>query len=886
MSKNEVSAGVMIPAWRPAPLALAAILTLTLVVSMPTSRPATIKSTPVASTGAWRTYHHDNARTGFDSTLPQVQSVTTGWTSAAMDGQIYASPLVYNGVVYAATLNNTVYAINQATGAILWSKNLGIPQATGWVCGNVAPMGILATPVIDTAANRIYAVAEIAGATPTYRLFGLDLGAGGNIVLNTVIAPTGFDWKIQQQRGALTLANGYVYIPFGGRAGDCFDGATPYYGYVEAAPTSGVGSPIDFRTPSQAESVWSPGGVVVDDTTGNVFIPTGNAIPCAGATMSDAIVKVSATLSSPTYFQPPDWQANWCGPDSDLGSASPVLISPSLMFMAGKRGGGFLLDPTNFTGVNNGQLFPPRSPYTQAEVCLSDHTAATYGSFAYAAPYTYLECEGNGLVALSTNTSAPSFVPCASTSCPAPNWRAGGTTTFGAPMVAAGAVWAASNNGLSAFNAATGALIYQSASFGVNRFVTPAEAGGSVYVPSNTVMRSFNMVFACVGTPLSTTYFNWYDKASPGMLNDNIHIVNPGASVSSGCVTVSGFPGVGWTAGAGQETYVTLPAGTIGGPVAVTVNSGPPVLASQRVQYYQTFNEVWAASASQAMTIGYFNWFDKASPGMSNDNIHLLNPGGTSASVTVSLPGATSQVATVAPGAEALVTFPAGSIGGPVTVSSTQPVLASQRVQYYQSFNEVWASGAAQAATTSYFNWFDKASPGMYNDNIHLLNPGATSADVTVSLPDGTARLATVAPGAEANVTFPPGKIGGPVTVSSTQPVLASQRVQYYQSFNEVWASSAAQAVTTSYFNWFDKASPGMFNDNIHLLNPGATSAMVTVSLPGATSQVVTVTAGAEANVTFPAGKIGGPVTVSSTQPVLASQRVQYYQSFNEVWAG
>jgi hypothetical protein len=60
--------------------------------------------------------------------------------------------------------------------------------------------------------------------------------------------------------------------------------------------------------------------------------------------------------------------------------------------------------------------------------------------------------------------------------------------------------------------------------------------------------------------------------------------------------------------------------------------------------------------------------------------------------VTVSLPGATSQVTTVAAGAEAYLTFPAGVIGGPVTVSSTQPVLASQRVQYYSSFNEIWAS--------------------------------------------------------------------------------------------------------------------------------------------------------------------------------------------------
>jgi hypothetical protein len=115
--------------------------------------------------------------------------------------------------------------------------------------------------------------------------------------------------------------------------------------------------------------------------------------------------------------------------------------------------------------------------------------------------------------------------------------------------------------------------------------------------------------------------------------------------------------------------------------------------------------------------------------------------------------------------------------------------------------------------------------------------------------------------------------------------VLASQRVQYNQTFNEVWASSAARAVTTSYFSWYDKASPGMMADNIHLLNPGGTAASVTVSLVGAVAQTVTLGAGAEAVLSFPAGKIGGPVTVSSNQPVLASQRVQYYQSFNEVWA-
>ena len=335
---------------------------------------------------------------------------------------------------------------------------------------------------------------------------------------------------------------------------------------------------------------------------------------------------------------------------------------------------------------------------------------------------------------------------------------------------------------------------------------------------------------------------------------------------------------------AGTEAFTTFPQGTIGGPVMV--NSDQTLLVSQRVQYYQSFNEVWAETAAQAATTSYFQWFDHvSSPGFTNDNIHVLNPGTTTATVTVTL-GASHQTLTVAAGAETYTSFP-GMIGGPVTVSSTIPVLASQRVQYFNSFNEVWAEAASQATAVSYFNWFDKASVGMLNDNIHVFNPGVTTANVTVSLPSGTAQVQNVAAGTEVFFSLPAGNIGGPltVTVNSGPPVLASQRVQYFQSFNEVWSESAAQASTTLHFTWYDKvSSPGFTNDNIHLLNPGATSATVQVALPGATTQTVTVAAGTEAFVSFP-GKIGGPVTITSTVAILSSQRVQFFQSFNEIWA-
>jgi len=290
-----------------------------------------------------------------------------------------------------------------------------------------------------------------------------------------------------------------------------------------------------------------------------------------------------------------------------------------------------------------------------------------------------------------------------------------------------------------------------------------------------------------------------------------------------------------------QITAVTL-AGTVSTvDVTVTTPSGTSPISLQ-----DQFTFTGLAS--------YFQWFDLASAGMVNDNIHLLNTSGATANITVTLPGARGINVSLVSGLGTYVTFGAGHIGGPVVVNADQAILASQRVQYLQTFNEVWARNAAQAATTSYINWYDRASAGMFNDNIHLLNPGTASADVTVSLMGATPKSVTVAAGAETYVNFPAGTIGGPVKVSSTQPVLASQRVQFYSSFNEVWAESAARASMTGYVNWFDKASTGMYNDNIHLLNPGSIDADVTVSMGATALPLVKVVPGGEMYVTFPAG--------------------------------
>jgi len=87
-------------------LSLIALLALALSLS-PQAKPISIQPHLSAASGAWTVYHNDNAHTGSDPTLPPVSSVGTGWVSPVLDAQIYASPLVFNGNVYTATLNDS-----------------------------------------------------------------------------------------------------------------------------------------------------------------------------------------------------------------------------------------------------------------------------------------------------------------------------------------------------------------------------------------------------------------------------------------------------------------------------------------------------------------------------------------------------------------------------------------------------------------------------------------------------------------------------------------------------------------------------------------------------------------------------------------------------------
>jgi len=217
-------------------------------------RPYQLAPRLTASPGAWPTYHMDNTRSGNDVNEPTFGTVTNLWTSAQLDGQIYAEPLVVGTTVYVATEGDSVYALDAASGAQIWRTNIGTPvSGSSLPCGNISTVGITSTPVIDTTTNILYAVGLVTG--PQDIMVAINLSSGAKLWSRNIDV-TGLDPAIQGQRAALSLSGGYVYAPFGGRWGDCGS----YHGWVVAAPTNGTGPLIGL---AQSEHVELP--VLADD---------------------------------------------------------------------------------------------------------------------------------------------------------------------------------------------------------------------------------------------------------------------------------------------------------------------------------------------------------------------------------------------------------------------------------------------------------------------------------------------------------------------------------------------------------------------------------------------------------------------------------------------
>jgi hypothetical protein len=444
------------------------------------------------------TYHNDLSRSGLNAsesalTLQNVNSAQFGKLfQFAVDGYVYAQPLYVTNVqianlgarnvVYVATQHDSVYAFDAnsnlgSNAQPLWHVSfVNANGATTVPSGDVytAPspdivpeIGITGTPVIDRASQTLYVVAFTKeNGAYVQRLHALDItnGAertGSPVAIVASIPGTAsdsinghlaFNAKTQLQRCALMLYNNTIYIEWAS-----FGDAPPYHGWVISYDAATLAQKAVYcDTPDGNEGgIWMGGSAPSVDTSGNIYLVTGNgdfSAASGGRNYGDSVLRLNPdTLALADYFTPHD-QATLAANDLDLGSSGALLLPdqpgahPHLLLMGGKLGTLYLLDRDNL-----GKFHATSDAIVQT---LPSATNGLYGMPAYFNGNLYVFGQSgfplcfkmqNGLVVTTPTSQANTSYP-----------RLGATPSISANGTQNGIVWSIERSGtgvLHAYNA-------------------------------------------------------------------------------------------------------------------------------------------------------------------------------------------------------------------------------------------------------------------------------------------------------------------------------------------------------------------------------------------------------------------------------------------------
>ena len=500
------------------------------------------------------TYRDDLARDGADTTESVLTPTNVNSSSFGLlrmltvDGKVDAQPLYLSqlsiagakhDVVFVATENDSVYALDPQTGATLWHVSLlgsGETPSDDRGCDQVTPIiGITATPVIDRSAGAngiIYVVAmSLASAQNSYhqRLHALDVttGAellGGPMEIAALYPAAGggsntFDPSAYEERAALLLENGTLYTAWTSHCD-----ASPYTGWVIAYNGSTLAQTAVLNVAANSAgggpAIWMAGGGPAADSSGNVYLLTangvfdttldGNGFPGQGD-YGNSFLKLTlsgATLSVADYFTMYN-EVDESNGDTDLGSGGTLLLpdvsdsggtTRHLMVGAGKDGNLYVVNRDSmgkFNPNNNAAIWQELPGVLGGGVW---STPAYFNGAVYYGP------QGGALRAFTLSNAMLSAAP---TSQSAASFAYPGTAAaVSASGTANGIVWAHENAGsgaavLHAYDAANLAReLYNSAqaangrdSFGAaNKFITPTIADGKVLVGTASGVGVFGLL--------------------------------------------------------------------------------------------------------------------------------------------------------------------------------------------------------------------------------------------------------------------------------------------------------------------------------------------------------------------------------------------------------
>jgi hypothetical protein len=508
--------------------------------------------------GDFPTNHFDDNRTGWnpDETILTTSNVNSNsfgkiW-SASIDSRSYTQPIVAmaetvvgstHDVVFAGTQNDTLYAFDADTGALLWTRSFTNPPTVTVVpdsyfgnCQTFAPsIGITSTPVYDRSTHSLYVVvATLEGTSPNqavhFRLHQISVNSGSDMQAPADITgsttdyqgnPVVFQAQYQAQRPSLLESNGNIYIAFGS-----FDDLFHQYarGWIFAYSASTLqqlgfyvtvrGAPAYIGTdptPYYMGSMWGSGVGPAADANGNVWFLTANGPADGTWNFGDSVMELPPNLSGTQlhFFTPVNYNTLDAN-DLDFGSAGLTLLPPqsgkypNLVWADGKAGIGYLINAGKLGG------FAPSSGGYLKNV----RTRAIYGAAAFyqdssGIPWIFTSNDTNPDYIASYKIGTAPYSITLTAIAPTPMGRLGGTI----PIVSSNGstrgtaiVWYldrpkstgpiplyaldASNVAHQLYTATAGQWIIN----GTGALLEPAVANGKVYVASDYEITAFGLL--------------------------------------------------------------------------------------------------------------------------------------------------------------------------------------------------------------------------------------------------------------------------------------------------------------------------------------------------------------------------------------------------------
>jgi outer membrane protein assembly factor BamB len=311
-----------------------------------------------AATRDWVTFGYDPERSGWARAETALTKANAGRLSLLWKSQLDAvpnnvntystltQPLVVENVatrqgprtmVFVASAENNIYALDNTTGAIIWKKafpNNATPPAPA--TGN-CPNNLNATPVIDKGNSVIYVLPNDG------KLRGLSLADGEMKVPPTVFVPA------FSRNFSLNLADGFLFTSTTRGCGNAIS-------EIVAMNVNSPDRPVFhfYPSPGKGAGPWGKGGIV-KSPSGVLAQTADGAYDPASGRFGNTILNLTNDMRLLDSYTPAN-EAVLNAKDYDLGSNSPVVFSFerwTLASTAAKEGVIYLLDAMDLGGADH-----------------------------------------------------------------------------------------------------------------------------------------------------------------------------------------------------------------------------------------------------------------------------------------------------------------------------------------------------------------------------------------------------------------------------------------------------------------------------------------------------------------------------------------------------